>query len=394
MMDSSAPGRRIDSCKKEYAALLSVTVLTFMGFYCPQPLLDTIAAGENISKPEAGLLMTVTILPFAAAPFLYGRLLHFLTLSRLLRASLLGAGLSLFLAGLSGNFPVMLLFRSVQGILLPAVLLCLTTRIGSLYCGRELQVKMATYAAVTMVGAYGGRILAGFLCSRFSPGSTLAFFGLLQLCAIVPSLYVSDAEKPGSHEFSPSAVGSFLRDKKLLPVLLIGPVCIFDYSGVLNFLPFHLRSIDSSISEAAVGLAYLTGLFSACVAMNSRRLLNILKGEWNLLLAAASLFFLFFPLFLFPSLLPACTAMLGAGTAFAIIYGNCPGMVNRASSYDHGITNSLYLSVYYLFSALGSLIPVIIYSSWGVGAFITLLLFISAADILLILRARHIASLS
>lgn len=86
--------------------------------------------------------------------------------------------------------------------------------------------------------------------------------------------------------------------------------------------------------------------------------------------------------------------MLGAGTAFAIIYGNCPGMVNRASSYDHSITNSLYLSVYYLFSALGSLIPVIIYSSWGVGAFITLLLFISAADILLILRARHIASLS
>lgn len=393
-MATPSADSRTGSGKREYFALLTVTVLTFMGFYCPQPLLDTIAVSEGIAKPAAGLLMTVTIFPFALAPFLYGKLLHFLTLSRLLRLSLAGAGVALFLAGTSGNFSLMLAGRTVQGILLPAILLCLTTRLGSLYAGRELQVNMATYAALTMVGAYGGRILSGLLCSQLSPGSTLAVFGLLQLCALIPSRFITDAEKPGSHEFNASAVAAFLRDKKLLPVLLIGPVCIFGYSGVLNFLPFHLRSIDSSISETAVGLAYLTGLVSAGVAINSRRLLKLLRGEWNLLLAATMLFFLFLPLFLFPALFPACTAMLGAGIAFAIIYGNCPGMVNRITPYDHGITNSLYLSVYYLFSALGSLIPVIIYSTWGVGAFIALLVCVSFLDVLLILRARRDTTLS
>ncbi len=373
----------------EYAALLLVTVLTFMGFYCPQPLLATVATEAHVSQPVASLMMTVTILPFAVAPFLYGKLLHFLTLTRLLMLALIGAGASLCLAGLSGSFAPALFFRTIQGILLPAILLCLTTRLGVMYSGRTLQTRMATYAAMTMVGAYGGRILAGVLCSAFSTGVTLVSFGVMQLLAVFPALLIADAEKIGSHEFTPSAVLDFLCDKKLLPVLLIGPVCIFGYSAVLNFLPFHLRHLDSAISESTVGLVYICGIVSACVTMGSRRLLKILRGEWNLLLAATVVFFLFLPLFAAPSMVASCAAMLGASVGFAIIYGNSPGMVNRASAYDKGMTNSMYLCIYYLCSALGSVIPVMVYDSFGSIAFILLEIGIMAADAALILFARN-----
>ena len=287
----------------------------------------------------------------------------------------------------------MLLFRTLQGLLLPAILLCLTTSIGAMYSGRELQIKMAVYAAMTMLGAYGGRILAGYFCTRFSTGPTLLVFGLLQICALVPALALSDVEKPGSHEFSAPAICSFLCDRKLLPVLLIGPVCIFGYSAVLNFLPFHLRSLDSGISDTVVGLVYVSGIVSACVSLGSGRLLRLLRGEWNLLLAGCAMFFLFLPLFIAPSLLPSCAAMLGASVGFAVIYGNCPGMVNRASTYDKGMTNSLYLCIYYLCSALGSVVPVMVYSASGIGTFVALLFCIMAADAILILRARRMTAL-
>ena len=387
------PNDTAGSYRGEYLALLAVTVLTFMGFYCPQPLLATVASEAQVSQPAASLLMTVTILPFAIAPFLYGKLLHFLTLSRLLKLGLVGGGVSLCLAGISESFALMLFFRTIQGILLPAILLCLTTRLGAMYSGQKLQTKMATYAAMTMVGAYGGRILSGIICSSFSTGVTFLIFGVLQLVACVPAMVIADAEKAGSHEFQPAAMLEFFKDKKLLPVLLIGPVCIFGYSAILNFLPFHLRNLDSSISETIVGLVYICGIISACVALGSRYLLKLLKGEWNLLLAANGMFFLFLPLFAAPYLPTSCLAMLGASVGFAIIYGNSPGMVNRASTYDKGMTNSLYLCVYYLCSALGSVIPVTVYDSFGTGAFIILLLCIMIADAALILFARRRTSL-
>lgn len=378
-----------NSCSGEYPALLLVTVLTFMGFYCPQPLLATVSTEAGVSQPVAGLLMTVTILPFAVAPFLYGKLLHFLTLSRLLKLSLIGAGAALALAGFSGSFAPALFFRTLQGLLLPAILLCLTTRIGAMYSGRELQTKMATYAAMTMVGAYGGRILAGMVCSAFSTGVTFIIFGIMQILAVVPALLITDAEKPGSHEFQPSAMKSFLCNKKLLPVLLVGPVCIFGYSAVLNFLPFHLRHLDSGISETTVGLVYICGIISACVSLGSRRLIAMLRGEWNLLLAATAMFLIFLPLFAAPGMAASCLAMLGASVGFAVIYGNAPGMVNRASSYDKSMTNSLYLCVYYLCSALGSVLPVMVYDAFGTCAFILMLAGIMAADAALIILARR-----
>lgn len=105
--------------------------------------------------------------------------------------------------------------------------------------------------------------------------------------------------------------------------------------------------------------------------------------------AGALLFAISVPFFMGQSLAWVCLAMLGTSIAFSISYGNSPGIVNRASRYDGGVTNSLYLSVYYLFSALGSLLPVMVYSEWGITSFVFLLLLICAVDMLFVLAAKH-----
>ena len=50
------PNDTAGSYRGEYLALLAVTVLTFMGFYCPQPLLATVASEAQVSQPAASLL--------------------------------------------------------------------------------------------------------------------------------------------------------------------------------------------------------------------------------------------------------------------------------------------------------------------------------------------------
>lgn len=373
----------------EYPCILLVTLLTFMGFYCPQPLLASIARTFGTSRPVAGLMMTVTIVPFAVAPLLYGRILRRCSPRAALTAALAGTGIFLCLAGRCASFPSMLLCRTMQGLLLPAVLICLTTRLSALYTGRELQTKLAVYAALTMVGAYGGRILAGGVGSLFAPGTALLIFGLLQLCALVPARAVAGSIRADGRAFRPPAVAALLGDGKLCRVLFIGPICIFGYAAVLNFLPFHLYSLDSGMSDLVVGLVYVVGLASACVALFSGRLLRALGHEWNLLLFGMVLFCLFLPLFLTRSLGLNATAMLGTSVAFSLIYGNSPGLVNRVSVHDGYVTNSLYLSVYYLFSAVGSVIPVMVYDCLGVQYFVGMLLMVVAIDTCIILHARR-----
>lgn len=383
--------RRTKNWSSEYGSILLVTIGTFMGFYCPQPLLVSIAAQSNVSQPAASLLITVTIFPFALAPFLYGRLLVRFSLHTILMASLAGSGASLCFAGLAApHYPLMLAARLLQGMLIPGILLCLTSRLSSMFSGRELQNNMAMYAAMTIIGAYGGRALSGLLGSLSSVNCALLGFGIIQLCTLLPARFIKEGSSEDTLGFSFHDIAQLLRNKHFLIVLLIGPVCIFGYSAVLNFFPFHISSIIQSDSSDIIGFIYAFGLINAFLASINSRIINIFHGEWKTLFAACLLFILLMPFFLGKSLLICAIIMLGTNTAFSIIYSNCTGIVNRVIPCNKVLINTLYLGIYYSFSALGSVLPLVIYSSFGLSCFILLILGIFVIDIILIiLSSRH-----
>ena len=56
----------------KFIHLLLCSVFTFFVLYGPQPILPLLARDHSLSEAEAGLLMTVTMLPLAIAPLAYG----------------------------------------------------------------------------------------------------------------------------------------------------------------------------------------------------------------------------------------------------------------------------------------------------------------------------------
>lgn len=57
-------------------------------------------------------------------------------------------------------------------------------------------------------------------------------------------------------------------------------------------------------------------------------------------------------------------------TGFVLVYTTLPGVVNRMSLAEKNMTNGVYLSVYYTFSALGTWLPVMVYSHFGIVSYV------------------------
>ena len=55
---------------------LIATIIAFSTLYIPQPMLPLLAENFGVTAGEAGLLMTVAMLPLAFAPMLYGYFLQ------------------------------------------------------------------------------------------------------------------------------------------------------------------------------------------------------------------------------------------------------------------------------------------------------------------------------
>ena len=61
---------------RNLAVALIATVVSFGTLYIPQPMLPLLAERFGVSAGEAGLLMTVAMLPLAFAPVVYGYFLQ------------------------------------------------------------------------------------------------------------------------------------------------------------------------------------------------------------------------------------------------------------------------------------------------------------------------------
>ncbi len=154
--------------------IIVVTILTFFVIYGPQPLLPLLAETYGVSRPQAALLITVTMFPLSLAPITYGYVLEAVPAARLLRLSVLVLGVTTLAFALANLFPLLVGLRFVQGLLLPAVLTSLMTYLSAWGQGRQMQRVMSVYVAATIAGgccrASAPRFLTGtsfFCCWRW-----------------------------------------------------------------------------------------------------------------------------------------------------------------------------------------------------------------------------------
>lgn len=372
--------------RMEFLILLWTTFAAFAALYGPQPLLPVIRQHFGVGSQSASLIMTLAILPLGLAPVCYGYILNLCSTRRLLA---LTAGLCALIpaaAAFAASFRQLLMLRALTGLLVPAILLALMTHIALLSRRESLQRAMTIYTTTTMFGAFLGRIGSAFLASRLGWQEVFLTHALL-LASALPGLCLLQRVRGTRQDvFSPRHLLKVLRQPGLLPLMLIGPLCIFAHASVLNLAPFRLKELVPDAAIWAAGLLYAPAFLCSLLGVFSPRVMSLLHGEMRTLRCGVLLFLAATPILLPASPAALFLAIFGMTAGFVLVYTTLPGVVNRVSRAEKNMTNGVYLSIYYTFSALGTWLPVLAYSHFGIAAHVLCLTGVFALALFLVCR--------
>lgn len=356
---------------------LVATVISFSTLYIPQPMLPLLAESFGVSASEAGLLMTVAMLPLAVAPVVYGYFLQAIPARSMLIVALALLGLDQLCFYFATEFWHLVGLRLLQGLLLPAIFTALMTYCASMAPATRVRRAMGFYIGATILGGFSGRLAGGFFASAFDWRMAFVVMGLAQL---LPLLLLTRVEADADINFArldPKSISRVLARRQYRLMFIALAAVFFVFSGILNLVPFHLRDLDPGTTPLLISLLYLGYLVGAPVSFYSDRI-----GQWfsddryglwlGLGLHAFGLVMLLFVAFHGLVLTMFC---LAAG--FFLIHALLSGLANHLAQEHRGVVNGLYVSVYYLSGALGSWLPGYLYEGMGwsgmIGVFCVLL---------------------
>ncbi len=354
-------------------AILTTTVAVVCSLYAPQPIQRVLAAHFGVGLQTSALFITVALLPLSIAPLAYGLLLERIQARRMLMVSVLGLALTTTALAFCDGLRPFLALRFAQGLLIPAALTGLMTYVATHSRPEAVQRSMAFYVAATIFGGFFGRFMAGLLTTAFDWRAPFGAIGLALSACLVLLLSLDPDARARFERIRPSAMPEILRRPAFLRVYLIIFCCFFVYTGLLNFLPHRLASLDSGISELRIGAAYLGYLMGIAAALTSRRICRILGGERNAMIAGLALHMTATVLFALPWLTTAFLSMFPFCAGMFFVHALAPGLLNSLSDQNRGMVNGLYIAFYYTGGTLGSFLPGLVYARFGWTALVTVL---------------------
>ena len=340
--------------------------------YAPQPMLSELADRFVVSKPEAGLLVSITFVPLAIAPLSYGIFLKQIDALTILKWALPLLAVAMAWSGFVRTYEAMLLLRLVQGFLLPAIITATMAYLASGRSGIDLSRVMSLYVAFTIFGGMAGRFFSGYIEHFFHwELVALTWAGLLFSVTFMP--WRKATPKPlNLVKPDRSLIYEALTGRKNI-LVFISVFCMFwTFAGYLNYLPFRINEVESSATTVLVGQSYIgysVGILSALSAGFLARqfggpirvvLLGFVIMIGSLVLALGTIWMLIAQVFVM------CLGMF-------LVHTLAAGEVNHNAGSLGGVVNGLYVSCYYAGGALGAWLMGYIYDYFGWHVFLVVL---------------------
>ncbi|MCP4980893.1 MAG: MFS transporter [Gammaproteobacteria bacterium] len=340
---------------------LIATVVSFSTLYIPQPMLPLLADNFGVTAGEAGLLMTVAMLPLAFAPVIYGYFLQAIPARLMLTVALSLLALNQVCFYFALEFWHLLGLRLLQGLLLPAIFTALMTYCASMVAAASVRRAMGFYIGATIIGGFSGRLMGGFFASYFDWRSAFVVMGLMQL---LPLLLLTKVDADTDINFArldSRSISRVLANSNYRFMFLSLASVFFVFSGILNIVPFHLQDIEPGTTPLIISMLYLGYLMGAPMSFFSESISRMFGDERRGLLLGLALHAFGLVMLLFVALQGLIVMMFFLAAGFFLIHALLSGLANHLAQEHKGVVNGLYVSIYYFSGALGSWLPGYLY---------------------------------
>lgn len=382
------------------AALFLAGLATFALLYAAQPLLPTLAAEFGVTPGSSALAVSATTLGLGLALLVAGPASEVWGRTPLMYASLFGAGAVGLACALAPSWPLLLLARTVQGVVLAGLPAVATAYLAEEMAPRARAAAAGIYIGGTALGGMSGRLLTGLLAEAFGWRGGLAGIALLALaCAVAVRVLL-----PPSRHFRPAPAG-WTNLRRATKAILVDPamLCLFGiagtsmgaFVGVFNAVGFRLESPEFGLSVGLAGLVFgsyaFGSLSSAYAGALVERTSERAVAPWC---AAVALVGVVITLGGSLWLVVAGLAVLCVG--FFALHGVASGWVAARATLGAGApgqASSGYLFSYYLGSSIFGTLAGAAWSSGGWGWVVAMCAALFGVSLVLTLVLRRIPSL-
>jgi predicted MFS family arabinose efflux permease len=349
-------------------AIATAGFTAMLNMYAPQAVLPLMSEEFGVGPAAISQIMTVSALAVAlTAPFT-GVIADVLGRRFVIAIAIALLVIPGVMMGFSQSLEALLVWRFVQGLLLPPIFAVSVAYIGAEWPASEATAVTGTFIAATAVGGFGGRMITAALAEPIGwREALLADAAITALCALVVIALL-----PRERSFvrgttlatSLRQMMKHVRNPRLLATFGVGFGIMFNFLAAFTYLGFRLAAPPFSLSTAAIGAVFVTYLISIVTApftgllvshLGRRRFGMIALSVWMggiLLTLAPSL----------PVIIVGLCMITGSGFYVQVC---CQSFVATNAREGNSSAVGLYVTSFYIGGSFGGFIPGLLWSTTG-----------------------------
>lgn len=345
--------------RKAILALYAAAIVVLADMYLTQPILPVLSQEFGISPATAGLSISVMVLVIALASTSSGPLGDALGRKRIMVGSCLLLAIPTLLCAVAPSFPALLLFRAVQGALIPGLTAVAVAYFGERVAPDALGGVVGGWIAANVAGGLIGRISSGVITDLFGwRAAFVCFAAITLLCAVTLALVLPADIKSDRGGWRKAYRGMFshLRNRQLVGAFIIAFGLFFGFIGVFTYLPYYLTSAPFNLPSGIVAFAYISYIAGVIISP--------LAGRWSqrwsrrgLMGVGIGVAIAGMILTLIPSVVTVVISLFVITTGMFMAQAVAPAFVNVTARQAKGGAGALYLMFYYLGGTFGGVLP-------------------------------------
>lgn len=343
-------------------ALFLCGCAAFLNLYATQSILQTFAAQFQISAKTAGWSITVTTLAVAiTAPFVSRLTGRFEQRTVICVAALLLAVPALMTA-YADSFTEVLVWRFVEGMLIPVVFATSVAYIGDRWSGGTVTEVTSLYVAGTVLGGFAGRFVTGVMTEYVGWREAFELLAALSLMVGGFIQFLLPVSRARAAPLAPVSSGAFRQP--LLAAYAVGFCVLFSQVAAFTYVGLYLGLPPFNLGPAALGTLYMVFLLALIVIPIAGRLSKA-RPHGELLTVAVTLGITGTLLTLVPTLwcIVLGLALSSTGVFLAQAAANAFTTANAGDNKAGAV--GIYLTCYYLGGSCGAIVPALIWERWG-----------------------------
>ncbi len=348
-------------------ALFFATVGVFADLYVTQPILPLLSHEFGVPAPAAALTVSVVVLMIALFSNAYGPLADAWGRKPVMVASCAALAVPTLLCAAAPTFPLLVVLRGLQGLLMPGVAAVAVAWIGDEYAGAALGPAVGSYVAASVLGGLTGRVASGWIASHYSwRGPFLVFGAVTLLGALGMALHLPASPRGGGQTVGNAfrEMARHLGNRRIVGGLVIGFSVFFGFIAVFTYLPYYLTAPPFGLSTAQVSGVYLVYVAGIATSWTAGRAAGRL-GRRTIMAAGFLMAGAAVAGTLARSIPAVVCGLVALCVGMFMVQGTAPAFVNATAREAKGGAGALYTTFYYLGATFGSVLPGFAWQAWG-----------------------------